>query len=590
VRAEVGPGPIAWLEDQVFGARDVVKRAAYALLSSQDATLGDNLDVVAAVPALDCAAQGDGSDHWPPSRIPSLWQNPEPGEGDWRPVRDAFLRTIAPNTSREIPAYFYETYIRPDPKRPYSKLLFIAMDTRQLELGMEAGYEDPKPLTGPPGAGHLPRDQSTLDRVVATFNGAFKTEHGVYGMMVNGRVLVPPVPGAATVVVDREQRIGMGNWPQTTLIPDHLISFRQNLDPLVEDGVANPSGRYVWGWQISGTSVMTQRSALCVTLAGHLYYAWGAELDAPTLSHALRQAGCSYAMHLDMNPGHCGFVYTDVVDAKAKRFLPGTRWAPDPGAQPTPAFMPAVWQGSAWVGSLEVRLRSFDGDRIRWRVRSGTREPTLPDAPPKVLELEPADRHSVLAAVGMGHTTTAVGAGLGFGVTPSLVLNPELATVVVGGNSRMRIVPPGEPAALAAGDEAVQLPLLVDGGRVLEAALAPGDMRIRSALCVTDTGRVVIATAPHDSSAPVATALVRVGCGRVVELDRGSRHPAFVHRSGTPTPPLGTYETSVLYALGRPLLPRGFRYKPAGSLPSTKPTLHDVPRAKALGKPKPVPQ
>ena len=28
---------------------------------------------------------------------------------------------------------------------------------------------------------------------------------------------------------------------------------------------------------------MTQRTALCVTAAGHLYYAWGEEIDGPTL-------------------------------------------------------------------------------------------------------------------------------------------------------------------------------------------------------------------------------------------------------------------------------------------------------------------
>jgi hypothetical protein len=41
----------------------------------------------------------------------------------------------------------------------------------------------------------------------------------------------------------------------------------------------------------------------------------------------------------------------------------------------------------------------------------------------------------------------------------------------------------------------------------------------------------------------------------------------------------------VLYALGRPMQPRGYRWKPAGSQPSTKPTLHDVSRERALGKP-----
>ena len=54
---------------------------------------------------------------------------------------------------------------------------------------------------------------------------------------------------------------------------------------------------------------MTQRSALCVTAAGHLYYAFAPEIDGPTLGKALRQAGCSYGVHLDMNPGHTGFEF-----------------------------------------------------------------------------------------------------------------------------------------------------------------------------------------------------------------------------------------------------------------------------------------
>jgi hypothetical protein len=85
----------------------------------------------------------------------------------------------------------------------------------------------------------------------------------------------------------------------------------------------------------------------------------------------------------------------------------------------------------------------------------------------------------------------------------------------------------------------------------------------------------VVALARHDSSDAVATALLRVGCKDIVELDRGSHHPAFLHRAGGAAPPMGSYETSVLYALGRPMLPRAFRWKPEGSAPSTKVTSFD---------------
>jgi len=54
---------------------------------------------------------------------------------------------------------------------------------------MQAGYEDPKPNTGSPGEGTF-RRPAVYSRVVGTFNGAFKTQHGAYGMMVNKRVLL----------------------------------------------------------------------------------------------------------------------------------------------------------------------------------------------------------------------------------------------------------------------------------------------------------------------------------------------------------------------------------------------------------------
>ena len=50
------------------------------------------------------------------------------------------------------------------------------------------------------------------ERVVATFNGAFKTTHGNYGMMVNKRVLLPPVAGGASVIVVSGGVVSPGAW------------------------------------------------------------------------------------------------------------------------------------------------------------------------------------------------------------------------------------------------------------------------------------------------------------------------------------------------------------------------------------------
>ena len=614
VRHEVGPEPIAWLENKVFGARDVFRRTTYNLFSSSDQGVL-RADPELAVPAIDASGLEEGKPIWPPPPIPSLWKEKRPGEGVWRPVKYPFLKPLpgAREAERQPKPYFYETFFRPDPKRPYAEALVIAMDMRQLELGMQAGFEDPKPLTGPPGDGRLPRDEQLVERVVATFNGAFKTTHGKYGMMVDRRVLVPPVKGAATVMITETGDVGLGSWPQTRQIPEDMVSFRQNLDPLVEDGVANPTGRYVWGWQLQGTGVMTQRTAMCVTPAGHLYYVWAQEIDGPTLGRALRQAGCSYGVHLDMNPGHCGFVYADIVNLDKGQFTlkraheemtiapdkyvrwsskdffyvmvrdpvprdpSGIRWTVSAGTQPPPAWMPGLFDGKLTVGNLQVSLISFEKGRVDWKVRAGANEPTTHGAPLKKLELSGDDKFRVLASVGLGHTTEATRYGIAFEEKPSLALRSVYATLIIDPDGALQIEPPGRGVVLGPGQEAVQLPLLAEDGKLTEHARDHGAMRHRGALCVTRDGRAVVAQARHDSSGPVASALLRVGCKRVVELDRGSRHPSFVHRAGTPTPPVGGYETSVLYALGRRMKSHAYRWKAEGATPSTKPTGFDVP-------------
>src|SRR5690606_25344096 len=131
-----------------------------------------------------------------------------------------------------------------------------------------------------------------------------------------------------------------------------------------------------------------------LTPAGHLYYAFAPEIDGKTLGKAMAQAGCSYAIHLDMNPGHCGFVFADVRDPRANdmtlrlahddmRISPdkyarwsakdffylmvrdatprdgsSVRWVPDGGVQPPPAWIPGLFSGALTLGGLEVELFS----------------------------------------------------------------------------------------------------------------------------------------------------------------------------------------------------------------------------------------
>ena len=113
---------------------------------------------------------------------------------------------------------------------------------------MEAGVEVPEPLTGPARLrAHPARPRRLRVVVAAAFNGAFKTEHGHYGMMVHKRVLLPPVPGAATVVVLDDGRVGLrhvgcgsqGRRPMASTTTS-IVSFRQNLEAVDRPRAVQP--------------------------------------------------------------------------------------------------------------------------------------------------------------------------------------------------------------------------------------------------------------------------------------------------------------------------------------------------------------
>jgi hypothetical protein len=594
-RSMLGATPIAWLEKTVFGAEDVAHRTFSKLFRwSADSRPKKTAPPPAHVLKVSEEANTDAG--WPPPPIPSLWEAAKPGEGQWIAVTHPFLPRLPGDAGKAAPPYFYTTFIRPDPDRPYTEVLLVAMDMRQLELGMEGGYEEPQPVAGPPGTGRIPRSPSVLPRVAAAFNGAFKAEHGSYGMVVGRRILLPPVAGAATVLVTSDARAGFGAWPDVAGVPEGIVSLRQNLDPLVDGAAVNPAHRNVWGWQIAGESSLTERTALCLTPARHVYYAWGRDISGQGLARALAQAGCDYAVHLDMNPRHCGFVFMhagpgEPGDGRYRLADPGmsinpsryylgsdkdffyvmTRdlssssegadeWQISPGVQPPPAWLPGIHETSRDLGELAIRIVEFDAGRVEWFVRAGSSEPSVPGAPSKRVGLEDELQGRAVAAVGLGHTTDALRYGLAFEGRPALELRRTYATLLLAPGAAPRIVLPGQRPELAANESAVQLPLLASNGEVDARATDRGGSRMRGAFCVTPGGRIFVATARHDSSDPLAATLVELGCKDVVALDRGSRHPAFVHRSGTPDAPLNSYETSVLYALGRPMTPHAFRY------------------------------
>jgi hypothetical protein len=84
--------------------------------------------------------------------------------------------------------------------------------------------------------------------------------------------------------------------------------MRQNMTPLVMDGVINPYKRDWWGGVPPGWTdeSRTTRSAVCLTKEDFVGYFYGSSIDADHLALAMQRARCVYGIHLDMNPGHTG--------------------------------------------------------------------------------------------------------------------------------------------------------------------------------------------------------------------------------------------------------------------------------------------
>jgi hypothetical protein len=186
------------------------------------------------------------------------------------------------------------------------------MDLSQLQLHMMPGNlepsHDPQVLRAFPSIGTIPL--SDQGKLVAAFNGGFKTINGHYGMMVNGVTLVPARPNMGTVTVYSDGRVQIGTWEKDILPSTDIVAYRQNCPALIDAGQLNPdlayNNRNEWGY--TGNTDITWRTALGITQDGrYLIYAVGNGTSAMTMAQVLQSAGAYSAVQLDINQYYAHF-------------------------------------------------------------------------------------------------------------------------------------------------------------------------------------------------------------------------------------------------------------------------------------------
>ena len=290
----VGTARVVALEAALFDLRDWLLRTRHGLFPTAE----DRQPVAPSIRTAAAHATG-----WPPSPLSVPHDEAVLGEGEWSRPFPAGAQ--AASTDPEGPAVVLRTFLRVDPDRPYERVYLFAFDMRRLGLHFVGGTTDPRSTTGVRGRGTVPAAERM--QLVATFNGGFKVDHGVFGAAEGGQVIVPPAPGLATVALDGEGRGRFGVWDLGAELPAEVVALRQNLPPLVAGGVVNPQRMHNWGQLVSRLDEsQTPRSALGVTDGGLLIFGWAAATSAELLGEAMRRAGVQFALHLDMNPNHTG--------------------------------------------------------------------------------------------------------------------------------------------------------------------------------------------------------------------------------------------------------------------------------------------
>ncbi len=284
-----------------------------------------------APPAID--APGLGIARAPPGRalLPGRWSSAAGLAGIW--------------VSAMLPGLVSEGL---DKVEAQALAFLVAFDLGTHELGFALGTEHPRlgwsprvrpavrdpRLPGPDGfdgAAPLVRTgmlaPALLDRVVASFTGGFKREHGAfshgalagvnrgshYGFVEQGVVFSRLQPGLATLFVTHDGRVEMRSWrSEDEARVGTLRHARQNGVPLVEPGAGGTpvAGALVaqWGagnWSGSADEQQrTLRAGAC--LLEHegrrfLVYGYFSSATPRTMARVFLAYGCGYAMHLDMN-------------------------------------------------------------------------------------------------------------------------------------------------------------------------------------------------------------------------------------------------------------------------------------------------
>lgn len=289
LRPLLGDARVLALEKIFFNTTDIVNRIKYNTVTKPVSPFLNS--GVALLPVAGNTAHGSGLDV---AEVSTAVSAPLEGEGLWHNIP----LTLFPNQ-----VVLADTFIRPDPVRPYAFVTLVQMDMSKLRLWSMAGTQEPGGKVGKPGPGIIPDATQKQGVLVAAFDGGFQYRDGRYGMIVGDTTYLPLKNDLATLVGHADGRIEIVNYASQSLGND-VVFVRQNCPILIDHGAIetrSDANRKLWGRTLTADTY-TWRSGIGITARGNLIFAVGNSLVPSTLAEALKSAGAVSAMQLDINP------------------------------------------------------------------------------------------------------------------------------------------------------------------------------------------------------------------------------------------------------------------------------------------------
>jgi uncharacterized protein YigE (DUF2233 family) len=181
------------------------------------------------------------------------------------------------------------------------------MDTELLKATLYSGSQIPG---GGPYRYTAPIQPAAESSLVAAFNAGFLMAGANGGYYTDGKTILPLRTGAASFVVYSNGTSTVGEWGRDVSMTPNVVSVRQNLDLVVDNGKPvpglNANDTTQWGATL-GSAVYVWRSGLGVTSDGALVYVGGPGLNITDLANLLVRAGAIRAMELDINTDWVNF-------------------------------------------------------------------------------------------------------------------------------------------------------------------------------------------------------------------------------------------------------------------------------------------